>query len=64
MKILLNKIRRCEVCKDHLPLGPMPVAQLNPYSKIIIISQSPVRHVHETGIPWNDTSGRKLREWL
>ena len=64
MKTLLNKIRRCEVCKDHLPLGPRPVVQLNPYSKIIIISQAPGRRVHETGIPWNDASGRKLREWL
>ena len=64
MKTLLNKIRRCAVCKDHLPLGPRPVVQLNPYSKIIIISQAPGRRVHETGIPWNDASGRKLREWL
>lgn len=64
MKILFNKIRRCEVCKDHLPLGPRPVVQLNPYSKIIIISQAPGRRVHETGIPWNDASGRKLREWM
>lgn len=64
MKTLLNKIRQCDVCKDHLPLGPRPVVQLNPYSKIIIISQAPGRRVHETGIPWNDASGRKLREWL
>jgi uracil-DNA glycosylase len=64
MKTLLNKIRQCEVCKDHLPLGPRPVVQLSPYSKIIIISQAPGRRVHETGIPWNDASGRKLREWM
>lgn len=64
MRTLLNKIRECEVCKDHLPFGPMPVVQLSPYSKIIIIGQAPGRLVHETGIPWNDASGRKLREWL
>jgi len=45
-------------------LGPRPVVQLNPCSKIIIISQAPGRRVHETEIPWNDASGRKLREWL
>ena len=64
MKILLNKIQECEVCKDHLPFGPKPVVQLSPRSKIIIVGQAPGRRVHETGIPWNDASGKKLREWL
>ena len=64
MKTLFNKIRLCEVCKDYLPSRPRPVVQLSPYSKIIIISQAPSRRVHETGIPWDDASGRKLREWL
>jgi len=49
MNIFLNKIRRCEVCKEYLPLGPRPVVQLSASSKIIIISQAPGRRVHETG---------------
>ena len=64
MNTLLNKIRRCEVCKDHLPSGPRPVIQVSALSKVIIIGQAPGRRVHETGIPWNDASGRKLREWM
>jgi uracil-DNA glycosylase len=64
MKTLLNKIKRCEVCKDDLPLGSRPIVQLNVNSKIIIIGQAPGRRVHETGIPWNDASGKKLREWM
>jgi uracil-DNA glycosylase len=64
MQTLLNKIRGCEVCKDHLPFGPRPVVQFSKQSKIIIIGQAPGRRVHETGIPWNDASGRKLREWM
>jgi uracil-DNA glycosylase len=64
MNTLLNKIQRCEVCKEHLPLGPRPVIQLNAYSKIVIISQAPGRRVHETGIPWNDPSGKKLKSWM
>ena len=64
MNILLNKIRRCEVCKVHLTLGPRPVIQVSALSKVIIIGQAPGRRVHETGIPWNDASGRKLREWM
>lgn len=64
MKSLLNKIKRCEVCKDELPLGPRPIVQLSINSKIIIIGQAPGRRVHETGVPWNDASGKKLREWM
>lgn len=64
MKSLLNKIRLCEVCKDALALGPRPIVQLSVKSKIIIIGQAPGRRVHETGIPWNDASGKKLRDWM
>lgn len=64
MNTLLDRIQRCEVCKDHLPLGPRPVVQLSCRSKIVIIGQAPGRRVHETGIPWNDASGKKLRCWM
>jgi len=64
MNTFLNKIRRCKVCIEHLPLGPRPVVQLSTLSKIIIIGQAPGRRVHETGIPWSDASGKKLREWM
>ncbi len=64
MKTLLEKIQQCEVCKEHLPSVPRPIVQLSALSKIIIIGQAPGRRVHETGIPWNDASGRKLREWM
>ena len=64
MDKLLEKIRKCEVCKEHLPLGPRPVVQLSEFSKIVIVSQAPSRRVHESGIPWNDSSGIKLRAWM
>ena len=64
MKTLINKIQQCEVCKDVLPLGPRPIVQLSINSKIIIIGQAPGKRVHETRIPWNDASGKKLREWM
>lgn len=41
-----------------------PVFQLDARSRFIIISQAPGKKVHETGIPWNDASGKKLRQWL
>ena len=62
MNTFLNKIQRCKVCIEHLPLGPRPVVQLSAFSKIIIIGQAPGRRVHETGIPWSDASGIKLRD--
>lgn len=64
MEQLLKQIVKCEVCKDYLPLGPRPVVQLGAYSKVIIISQAPGLRVHESGIPWNDISGKRLREWM
>lgn len=64
MDTLLERIQRCAVCKDHLPLGLRPVVQLSSESRIIIIGQAPGKRVHETGIPWNDASGKKLREWM
>ncbi|MGJ8665322.1 MAG: uracil-DNA glycosylase family protein [Patiriisocius sp.] len=64
MKKLLKEIRDCTVCKAHLPLGPRPIIEATPNSKIILISQAPGRVVHENGKAWADQSGKKLREWL
>ncbi len=64
MKTLLANIRDCTVCSAHLPLGPRPIVAAHPDAKIIIIGQAPGTKVHETGIPWDDPSGRQLRKWL
>lgn len=64
MQRLLQEIRGCRVCKEHLPLGPNPIIEACKSSKIILISQAPGRIVHESGVAWNDQSGKKLREWL
>ena len=64
MQKLLAEIRSCEVCKDHLPLGPRPVVAVHKDAKIIIIGQAPETKVHKTGVPWDDPSGKQLRKWL
>jgi len=64
MEQLLSEIRSCQVCAAHLPLGPRPVVVAHPNAKIIIIGQAPGTKVHQTGIPWDDPSGRQLRKWL
>lgn len=64
MEELLSEIRNCRICKSHLPLGPRPVVAAHPDARIVIIGQAPGSKVHETGIPWDDPSGRQLRKWL
>lgn len=60
---LLEDIRSCTHCAD-LPCGPRPVVQAGSQARLCIIGQAPGRRVHETGIPWNDQSGQRLRAWL
>lgn len=61
---LLQQIGQCTHCAAHLPLGPRPVVRAGATAKLMIIGQAPGTRVHETGIPWNDRSGERLREWL
>ena len=61
---LLKEIRACRVCAEHLPLGPRPVLRISPSARLLIIGQAPGTKVHESGIPWNDASGQRLRDWL
>ena len=64
MENLLNEIKQCAICKQHLPLGPRPVVSAHKNSKIVIVGQAPGTKVHASGIPWNDASGKQLRKWL
>jgi len=61
---LVTEIRTCHICAAELPLGPRPVIQVNPAAKILIAGQAPGRKVHETGLPFNDASGDRLRDWM
>ena len=61
---LSAEIAACTICAEHLPLGPRPVTRLKPDARLLIIGQAPGTRVHETGIPWNDPSGDRLRDWL
>ncbi len=61
---LLRDARACRVCEADLPLGPRPVLRAGASARLMIIGQAPGTRVHETGIPWNDPSGERLRQWL
>jgi len=60
----LSEARACQICSASLPFGPRPVLQMGSTARLLIISQAPGRKVHESGIPWNDASGDRLRDWL
>lgn len=64
LEALLAEIRGCTHCAKHLPLGPRPVLRAAADARVLIVGQAPGTKVHETGVPWNDASGRRLREWM
>lgn len=61
---LLADIRRCRHCEPELPLGANPVVRASTTARVLIVGQAPGTRVHATGIPWNDPSGDRLRDWL
>lgn len=63
MAALLSKIKACTVC-EGLPLGPKPILQVDAETKILIVGQAPGKITHLKGIPFDDPSGRRLRDWM
>ena len=63
MPTIIEKARACTICTD-LPFGPRPVFQISPTAKILIAAQAPGVRVHESGRPFTDPSGDRLRDWM
>jgi uracil-DNA glycosylase len=61
---LLEEVRACRICAEHLPLGPKPVLRASATARVLIAGQAPGTKVHLSGLPWNDASGDRLRHWL
>lgn len=64
LSALLDEVRRCQLCATHLPLGPRPVLQAGRRARILLAGQAPGRKVHASGVPFDDASGDRLRQWL
>lgn len=64
MDELLKTIRSCDLCVNQLPNPPRPVLQASRTARILIAGQAPGRRVHDSGVPFFDPSGDRLREWL
>lgn len=61
---LLAEIGACRACADVLPHEPRPVVRVSRFTRVLICGQAPGRKVHETGLPFNDASGDRLRDWM
>lgn len=64
LESLVEEIRLCRICATSLALGPRPVVQVAATARILIVGQAPGRRVHESGTPFDDPSGDRLRAWL
>lgn len=64
MRQVLEEIRKCTYCQEKLPLKPNPLLTASSNARIMIVGQAPGIKAHESGQPWNDASGKRLREWL
>ena len=61
---VLADIRACRACAPELPHEPRPVVRVGPATRLLICGQAPGRLVHESGLPFTDPSGDRLRRWL
>ncbi|MCC9137164.1 uracil-DNA glycosylase family protein [Pontibacter silvestris] len=64
LETLLQQIRACRICEEHLPLGPNPVLRATTSARLLIVGQAPGTKVHASGKPWDDQSGKRLRQWM
>lgn len=63
MTALNREIAACRTCAAHIAHEPRPVVQFSPQARLLIVGQAPGSKVHASGIPWDDQSGDRLREW-
>jgi len=64
LEALLTEIRACRACADQLAHEPRPVVRVSPRTRLLICGQAPGRRVHESGLPFDDPSGDRLRAWM
>ena len=61
---LCLEVAACEICAAHLPHLPRPVVRASHSARVLVVGQAPGTKVHESGVPWDDASGVRLRQWL
>lgn len=61
---LLSEIAECRACAGDFTHTPRPVVRVTPTTRLLICGQAPGRRVHESGLPFDDPSGDRLRDWM
>jgi uracil-DNA glycosylase len=61
---LLQQVRGCDLCANDLKDGVRPVLQADTHSRVLIAGQAPGSKVHASGVPFDDASGDRLRQWM
>jgi len=61
---MIHSIEKCQICKADLVHKPRPIFQLHQNARILIAGQAPGKKAHESGVPFDDPSGDRLREWM
>ena len=64
LEAVLADIAACRACAPELPHEPRPVVRVSPQTRLLICGQAPGRRVHESGLPFTDPSGDRLRGWM
>lgn len=64
LKRFLSEVRACQLCVNHLPFEPKPILRASCHAKILVAAQAPGKRAHDTGMPFNDPSGDRLRDWM
>jgi uracil-DNA glycosylase len=61
---LLASVRSCTNCAAELSDGVRPIVQVHPHARLLIAGQAPGRKAHLSGVPFDDASGDRLRDWM
>jgi uracil-DNA glycosylase len=64
LEAVLSEIRACRACEGELAHEPRPVVRVTAETRLLICGQAPGRRVHESGLPFDDPSGERLRGWM
>jgi uracil-DNA glycosylase len=64
LETLLDEIRACRACAGEFAHEPRPVVRVGAATRLLICGQAPGRRVHESGLPFDDPSGERLRRWM
>ena len=66
---MIDQIKTCTHCTDRFAQSatahaPRPVVWFKSGARILICGQAPGARVHSSGVPFDDPSGDRLREWM